>query len=351
MSQQQLKDSAIRHAVLLEQLKTGEVAALQSYYRQIDKLIRELLTRQELTGLTSKKYQQFLKTAQKELEAVLKDMSVEVNSKINDIASYEAEFEHKTLTNNLGKTFKKVANTALLSALASLPLQVSGVNAGQTVTQVIQAIPNEAQRLVNGIKVGVAQGKNSAELIQSLRGTKANQYTDGLLNITRNSIDATTRTLIAHSATLAKEQVYKANDDIIEGVQWISTLDRRTTAACRMLDGQIFRHGEGARPPIHYNCRSTVIPITRLSKLFNQGATRASETGQVSGNLTYYEWLKQQSSTFQDQALGATRGQLFREGGLSAERFAALQLDRSFRPITLDRMKELEPLAFERAGL
>ena len=45
------------------------------------------------------------------------------------------------------------------------------------------------------------------------------------------------------------------------------------------------------------------------------------------------------------------RAKLFREGGLTVERFAELQLDRNFAPLTLARMKVLEPLAFEQAGI
>jgi hypothetical protein len=98
-----------------------------------------------------------------------------------------------------------------------------------------------------------------------------------------------------------------------------------------------------------------MVAITKFSKLFSQGATQSSKGSdgpkQVSADLTYYEWLKSQSKAFQDEALGPTRAKLFRDGGLSAERFAQLQLDRQFKPITLAKLKELEPLAFERAGI
>jgi hypothetical protein len=36
---------------------------------------------------------------------------------------------------------------------------------------------------------------------------------------------------------------------------------------------------------------------------------------------------------------------------LSADRFAQLQLDKNFAPMTLAEMKLLEPLAFKEAGL
>jgi len=98
-----------------------------------------------------------------------------------------------------------------------------------------------------------------------------------------------------------------------------------------------------------------VAAVTRFSKLFAEGATRASigDVGpqQVRADLGYYDWLKQQPAAFQDKAIGSKRAKLFREGGLSIERFSQLQLDRNLSPLTLAQMKALEPLAFQRAGL
>ena len=95
--------------------------------------------------------------------------------------------------------------------------------------------------------------------------------------------------------------------------------------------------------------------LTKLSEMFSKGATRASVgadgAGQVSASLDYYRWLQQQPIAFQDAAIGPKRAKLFREGGLSVERFAELQLDRNFAPLTLKQMKALEPLAFERARI
>lgn len=102
-------------------------------------------------------------------------------------------------------------------------------------------------------------------------------------------------------------------------------------------------------------CRSTVVAVTRFSAVFAESATRASvgDAGaqQVRADLSYYDWLRQQPAAFQDKAIGPVRAKLFREGGLSVERFAELQLDRNFSPLTLKKMKALEPLAFERAGI
>jgi len=138
-------------------------------------------------------------------------------------------------------------------------------------------------------------------------------------------------------------------------VEWVSTLDTKTTSQCRSLDKQRFKLTEGPRPPIHINCRSTVVAITRFSALFAKDATRASigDDGpqQIRADLSYYDWLRQQPAAFQDRAIGPVRAKLFREGGLSVERFAELQLDRNFSPLTLVQMRALEPLAFERARI
>jgi hypothetical protein len=49
--------------------------------------------------------------------------------------------------------------------------------------------------------------------------------------------------------------------------------------------------------------------------------------------------------------IGPTRGKLLRDGGLSARRFAELQLGKTFEPLNLKEMRKLDPLAFRRAGL
>lgn len=105
-----------------------------------------------------------------------------------------------------------------------------------------------------------------------------------------------------------------------------------------------------------HNCRTTyTYALDKRFDVLDKGATRASRGAdggeQVPSRETYYSWLKDQPAGFQDEAIGPQRAKLLREGGLSADRFSRLQLDKNFQPLTLERMKELEPLAFDRAGL
>jgi hypothetical protein len=126
---------------------------------------------------------------------------------------------------------------------------------------------------------------------------------------------------------------------------------------CGSLDGRQFALDKGPRPPLHIRCRCTSIPWLKdeFAQLMPSRTTRASAGAdggkQVSAGLTFYQWLLLQPPAFQDMALGVTRAKLLREGGLSAARFAALQLDKRFLPMTLAQMKLLEPLAFLAAGI
>lgn len=44
------------------------------------------------------------------------------------------------------------------------------------------------------------------------------------------------KTAVGHLAATARESFASANNDLIKGKQWLSTLDNRTTPQCRIRD-------------------------------------------------------------------------------------------------------------------
>jgi len=132
----------------------------------------------------------------------------------------------------------------------------------------------------------------------------------------------------------------------------------KTSSICRSLDGQTFPIDSGSRPPFHPRCRTgTTAVLKKKYADLSKGRTRSTrnpETGRVgktSAKTTYYDWLKRQPASFQDSVVGKTKGQLLRNGGLSSNRFAELQLDKFYNPLTLEEIKKLEPTAFNKIGL
>lgn len=357
---QAILDATIRHAVFLEQLKSGEVAKFAPFLKEIDRSIRERLTRADLTDYTVQRLERLLSEVDSLLLGIFSRYSEQLNLDLVDIANYEAEFEAASLTwaAPVGVSFDAAVPgaAAIRTAMLTIPLSVRGADGGKLLKLFIDGFTaTERQRLTGAIRQGFFEGQTNFQIIKNIRGTKALKYNDGILATTNRNAGAIVRTAVQHVATQARMETLKANSDVVQSVEWVSTLDSKTTAQCRTLDKRRFKLTEGPRPPIHINCRSTVVAVTRFSALFAKDATRASigEGGaqQVRADLSYYDWLKQQPAAFQDKAIGPVRAKLFREGGLSVERFAELQLDRNFAPLTLVQMKALETLAFERAGL
>lgn len=201
------------------------------------------------------------------------------------------------------------------------------------------------------VRNGYWAGATKSELLRSIRGSAAAKYTDGYLG--RNDRGATTiiRTATQHLSNTTRAAVWQENEDILDGYKIVATLDGRTSTICRSMDGREFEIGKGPLPPFHAGCRTTTVPVIKKKYRVLPEGTRSSLDGYIAGDTTYYEWLLTQPASFQDTAIGATRGKLLRDGGLTANEFGRLNLGRNFEPLTLEQMRRLNPQAFERAKI
>jgi SPP1 gp7 family putative phage head morphogenesis protein len=155
--------------------------------------------------------------------------------------------------------------------------------------------PSIAKRLIGSLQFG-EEAKTVKQLIAA--GGQATAVAD-------NQVIALIRTSINQVANTASQQVYEANQDITPRYRYVATLDTRTSAICRALDGKEFEYGKGPMPPQHFNCRSTTVPIIDPDILPpSTTATRASKDGQVPINQSYGEWLSNQPRSVQADALG-----------------------------------------------
>jgi SPP1 gp7 family putative phage head morphogenesis protein len=352
----QLLEQTTRHSVMLERLKAGEVKKFEKYLRQIDTVVRDQLTRKELTTYSRQRLEEFLARVDGKLLDIYNAYSDVVQADLVDIALYESTFEANSLGHALSIDTVVPTNAMIRAAVFAYPLQVTGLDGGKLLKPFISGwTRSETMRVTNAIRLGFAQGQTNAEIVKAIRGTAEQNFNDGVLAVSNRNARAVVQTAIQHVATTARMETLKANQDVVLGYRWVSTLDKKTSAQCKSLDGRVFELGKGPLPPAHINCRSTTVPSTRLSAAFSKGATRASVGdsggGQVDAGLGYYDWLATQPASFQDAALGPVRGKLFRSGGLTPDKFAALQLSTNFKPLTLEQMKALEPKMFERAGV
>ena len=246
----------------------------------------------------------------------------------------------------------------------------------------------DTDRINQQIRIGLAAGEGNDQITRRVLGTRVLRGTDGAVQTSKQAAAALVRTATNHFGNQSRQEFYKENRSIFTHEVFRATLDARTTFICASLDGRTFPIGTGQVPPIHFNCRSTRVPVidpigggerpavpttqrmllrefTRQNKLnpvrrradlphgtrgrFDTFArTRKRQLiGRVPARETYQGWLRRQSASFQDEVLGPTRGRLFRQGGLTLDKF----VDRQGGVLTLAQLRRLDESAFRRASL
>lgn len=361
MPQENLILIATRHQSHYERLKSHEVALFDEFLKKMDRDIRRQLSGFEITDLTRKKLELQLRDLRALLRGTLDDYAKVWYDSVNEAAIYEAGFELRALGNVVtGVNFTLPSDSQITAAVFNTPLgNIGGPDGGSLLEPFLEGMNERTIKRVEGaIRIGYAEGQTTAQILQRVRGTKAAGFRDGVMANVKGDAEAITRTALQHAASQATAEIWKANEDVIEGRVWLSTLDEKTSAQCQSLDGMVFPLDEGPFPPAHIRCRSKC--IAKLKSEFSylsEGRQRSArdpvtgEVGTVSAKQTYYGWLKDQPESVQDSIIGPTRGALLRDGGLSAERFAELQLGKNFQPANLAQMREMDPLAFAKAGL
>jgi len=247
---------------------------------------------------------------------------------------------------------------------------------------------DDISRISQQVRIGVVQGESSYQVARRIVGTAKLKGADGVTQITRRNAEAITRTAVNAFSNASREMFFSENADIFTVEVYVATLDGRTTAICRSLDGERFKIGEGAMPPMHFSCRSLRVAeingelvgmrpaksttqrlmLDKYTKQNNlRKATRRGQlprghkgkfdvfaraemrrmTGRVPAKVNYQTFLERQSAAFQDDVLGPTRGKLFRRGGMELDKF----VDSSGKTIRLDQLAETDAAAFRAAGL
>lgn len=197
---------------------------------------------------------------------------------------------------------------------------------GQVLRKAFARLAEESQQKLgvairNGLLISEPTGQIARRLIGNLQTGETTKTIKQLVAaggeltaLPDNQVLTLVRTAINDVSNAASQQVYKANSKITQKYRYVATLDARTSAICRLLDGKEFEYGKGPTPPQHFNCRSTTIPVIDWEEL---GLTppediigepkRASKDGPVAGKLTYADWIAKQPISVQKETFGASK--------------------------------------------
>lgn len=348
---QEYLDKIIRQAVYLEGLKAGEAENFKKVAKAVDDYLSNNAYNIDIATLSIDKLNELLAKLENGLSEVYSEYTEDLLTTIKEVYSHSYHLEARTLASSFEGV--SVIGSASVTPAAAIVAPIILDNKAVLLDDLLADFTkNESKAVIDTLRASHFNGDSVPEMIKKIRGTKANNYKDGLLDTSRRHAEALARTGIQHAAVTARQEFGNDNSDIIESKQFISVLDSRTSKQCQAIDHRIVPLDSPLNPPFHVNCRTSVVFI--LKKEFRgdeSGSKRRAGKERIDAKMSYYDWLLTQSEEFQNDVLGKTRAKLLRDGGLSAEQFAKLSLDKNFNPLTLKQMKAKNPLIFEKAGL
>lgn len=327
---------ATSHQVGLLRYSSSVVRRAQEIIASNDDDILDLIARRPTSGVGSR-VDRLLSELRGLNRRAYDKLGEYLHSELLDLADSEVAWQDRAVrsTTRSALDLSEPSPTQLRRVVRDLPFE--GGLLGEWVAGMEQG---RFDRLRAAVRSGIAAGEEPDATLRRIRGTSSTAYRDGVLEVSRRSATAIIRTAVNHVATATREAFGLANQELVTGLMWVSTLDGRTSAICRARGGRVYPLSSGPRTPGHLNCRSTMALVLRTNRSLGID-------GQVPAGLTYQTWLAGRPAEEQDEILGKSKGRLFRRGGLALDRF----VDISGREYTLAELRARDAAAFARAEI
>lgn len=304
---------------LLNSLRDIDPTASKTQAKRLERT-KEAIAQSKI--ITETYYKEIKNYHQGQLTEIAKFNNVHIANEINSIMGV--------------KTFKTLMTTNQIKTLVN-----DEIIMGEKLNEFWSRQSSDVvRRYRNELQLGILSNDTFNQLERRIRGTRETGFRDGIMQVPNNQARTYIRTSIQDVANSARMQTYQDNSDVLEGIEWIATLDLRTSVICIGLDGKKWtlpdykpiKHSYAYPGPIgHPNCRSTQLPV--IKGIDNSGGTRASMIGQVSEKIKYEDWLKNPpkrmleeagrlegmgramtTEEFQNMKLGVWKAEQFRRG-------------------------------------
>lgn len=324
-------DQTIRHQVYLQRYNAQVLSRMRALLSRVDREIVSELA--DVTPGEGASLERKLANIRALNDQLGEDLKAFQRGEAGTLSEYEADYTLRTNERLTGFTFEAVSADYVRSATYAKFYENVHLRWALPNQHVDEFTRRRNRLVIDAIRRGAVTGDSVSQIMRTVRGTARAGYKDGLLDVSARTAETLVRTSLNHIANAAREEVYARNEHLLKGVQWVSVLDRRTSPICRSLDGKMFPVNSGPRPPAHPNCRSSTVSVFK-------GVANPEHP-------TYAEWLAKQSAETQKEILGPSRYKLYKDGGLTVDRF----VDYSGKQYTLDQLRALDSAAFAKANL
>ena len=362
-SQDAILSAIAQHAAYSYRLSSGEVSKLISLFNgesnamvsKLRDLLDELsdaervaLSGGQYTTPLLKEIQGLFAAWQSTLATALPEaFAVSATALAVHEATFAAKIVGDSIKANGEKLFKKAKKVPVVG--------------GALVDELFDKIKDDARlRVEYAIRQGINDGWTNQQIVQRIKGKKAFDYQDGILQQSRSDIDRVVRTARSHVANTTYMDTYKALG--FTHVKFVSTLDGRTSKTCSVLDQSVYEIDKPhPQPPLHYNCRSVLIGVDADGKLSGKRPFVMDERkvkdipkdqrdgiiGQLDANTSFKQFFDKADDFFQKEWLGEKRYKLFKDGNYSIDKF----VDPLGRQYTLAELRILDEKTFKNLGI
>jgi len=376
-------DEQLRHQQYIERLASGGInsvvkPSLDATYKSIARILNEFDE-----NPTQAQLNRIVRAINKAIEEN-NGWEVLTTDYLNPLADYEAQWQgaYQTAAGVAAITVPDSDDIAKYMKTAMMEL-TSGQNISVApwVDYTMTNVDSRKRYIDSAVRTGFNSGQSISQIKKSVKNVVG--------GIIAREAEALARTGYMHYAAQANEAMILDNADILNEYYYLVTFDSSTSNICIGVDakynpkGKRFKVGDKSAPinPFHFLCRTRRIAIAKgatltgsRSAVGGQSGVEAKELfegkkdrlrtksqvtykgksdtdifkpGQVKANQSYGDWLRDQPTWFINDTLGATRGKLFRDGGLKLNSIT----DASGRTLTLAELRVIDAKAFERAGL
>jgi SPP1 gp7 family putative phage head morphogenesis protein len=303
--------------------------------KRIESLLVSLLT--DSSTLTQRR----LKTLLTEVRKLIEEAYKAIDTRMITDLEHTAEIESFAMLKSLGAV--SISASDLTVDKVKRLVKTSLINGAPSSEWWSRQSIQLQQSFEDTLRSSIILGETNDQIVRRIRGTRAFNFTDGIMNVARNDAEALVRSSVQKAANQARFETMESAKEYIRAYRHVGTLDSRTTPICIVRDGKewdaetkepIGHNLAFGIPPLHWNCRSTLVPLVKNIGI-PKGAKRASQDGEVDASLTFEDFLKKKSPAFVEDVLGKGKADLYLNGKITIRQL----LDQSGNPLTLSQLR------------
>ncbi|MDA8115003.1 MAG: phage minor head protein [Acidithiobacillus sp.] len=287
------------------------------------------------------------------VDAAYWQAETDLHKEMGGFALHVADSTEGMLATQLPIAFKTVSVSPdqLKAILSNDPIKIGKDGADLFSDIFAKLAGNKVDDIRKAIRLGMVQGETTDQITRRLKGTRAAQYRDGILEGSRRDMANLVRTTTNFVGNQSALMTFQANSEVVSGWVDVASLDGKTCNYCWSRSGRVYSLNEDG-PPWHVSCRCFKVPRVRTWKELGFDnmpeypvGQRASSSGPVPADISFESWVRTQNKSAQVELLGPTRQKLFAAGGLKLDKFT----DNSGQLYTLADLKGKHAKAFKKA--